>query len=101
MVDELDTRLHPWILRELISRFHDKKNRNAQLIFSAHNTIALNTQDMHMDEVYFVRKDDKGHSTIERLFDSTVSGDEMDMEFGKAYLAGRFGAVPERFVLSK
>jgi len=100
MVDELDTKLHPLILRELIKIFHDNNwnKKGAQLVFSAHNIVALNGQDMRADEVYFINKSDKGYSSVERL--SGVVAEDLiaeDMEFGKAYLAGRFGSIPTSF----
>jgi hypothetical protein len=103
MVDELDIKLHPLILRALVKYFHNGKLNpdEAQIIFSAHNIVALNGQDMRTDEIYFVSKEENGYSSVERL-----SGDGLDIEtiitdkeYGKAYLAGRFGAIPEKFVL--
>ena len=101
LVDELDMRLHPHVLRELIKRFRHKDNKSAQLIFSSHNTATLNSRNMRSDEIYFVKKDNKGHSIINRLSDYTHNGKKLrlDMHFDEMYLSGRFGAIPEEFVL--
>jgi hypothetical protein len=101
IVDELDTKLHPLILRELVKLFRNNEyNRGrSQLVFSAHNLVALNSQDMRADEIYFVKKDLNGYSSIERLSSGETDDESIitDREYGMAYLAGRFGAVPTDF----
>jgi uncharacterized protein len=93
-IDEsLDTSLHPLLARYLISRFHsDKTNsKNAQLIFSTHNTSLL-TQDLfRRDQIWFVEKDKTGSSSLYPLTDFKVrSGEALQ----RGYLAGRYGALP-------
>ena len=65
IIDEFDTKLHPLVIRDLITMLHDhKKNTKAQLIFSAHSLSSLDSKYMHMDEVYFVTKLDKKSSVL-------------------------------------
>ncbi|MCL1863848.1 MAG: ATP-binding protein [Defluviitaleaceae bacterium] len=100
IADELDTKLHPKILREIVKSFQKQKANKAQLIFTAHNLVALNDQDMRTDEVYFVEKNDDGYSRIAKL-PASVNKSKVDREFGKAYLAGRFGAIQNNFSIGE
>ena len=94
-VDELDSKLHPLLLRYIVRQFHDKDvNKNGgQLIFSAHNIICLNSKDLRRDEIWFVEKKNQV-SELYSLYDFRDSGARNDLEFGKNYLSGRFGAIP-------
>lgn len=97
-IDELDLRLHPLLLRKIVHMFKDKDvNKNgAQLIFSAHNIINLDSSDLRRDEIWFVEKNNH-KSTIFSLYDyeDEDGGDiRSDLDFGKHYLLGRFGAIP-------
>jgi len=98
IIDELDLHLHPLLLRKIIRMFKDKDiNKNgAQLIFSAHNIINLDSSDLRRDEVWFVEKNNH-KSTIFSLYDfeDEDGGDiRSDLDYGKHYLLGRFGAIP-------
>lgn len=96
-VDELDAKLHPLFLRYIIQLFtnKDQNKNNAQLIFSAHNIVCLDSSDLRRDEIWFVEKNDQ-KSEIFSLSDFKINdtGIRSDLAFGKHYLAGRFGAVP-------
>ncbi|MCL2718549.1 MAG: ATP-binding protein [Lachnospiraceae bacterium] len=97
-IDELDLRLHPLLLRKIVHMFKNKKiNKNgAQLIFSAHNIINLDYSDLRRDEIWFVEKNNH-KSSIFSLYDyeDDDGGDiRADLDFGKHYLLGRFGAIP-------
>lgn len=94
-IDELDSQLHPLSLRKIVQMFTDKNTNpnGAQLIFSAHNIINLDSSDLRRDEIWFIEK--KNHkSTMYSLVDFDDGGVRSDLSFGKHYLAGRFGAVP-------
>jgi len=96
--DELDTHLHPLILRRIVNMFHDKEinKMNSQLIFTSHNLIVLNKDELRRDEIWFVEKDERGFTTAYSLdsFKSTKDEVRADMDYGKHYLYGRFGAIP-------
>ncbi len=94
-VDELDTSLHPALVTFLVGLFNNPEinKANAQLIFSTHSTELLSLKEMRRDQFYFVEKDrDSGVSQIYSL-------DEFSPRIGedirKAYLVGRYGAVPD------
>jgi AAA15 family ATPase/GTPase len=98
IVDELDCQLHPLIVRKIVRSFHDKSinTRNAQLLFSSHNLIVLNNQDLRRDEIWFVEKDENGKTTASSLadFECDTGRFRADMNYSKNYLAGVFGAIP-------
>jgi len=94
-IDELDSKLHPLLLRKIVRMFKNKQTNphNAQLIFSAHNIINLDSSDLRRDEIWFVEKNNQ-KSEMYSLFDFKEDGVRSDLSFGKYYLAGRFGAIP-------
>lgn len=90
LMDEIDTSLHPNLVEYIINLFN--RSNHAQLIYTAHNTHLLNTDFQRRDQVYFVNKRDDGCSELYSLYDFKEFRDNYDME--KAYLQGRFDAIP-------
>jgi AAA15 family ATPase/GTPase len=92
LVDELDRSLHPHITRFLLRLFHGTHNpRNAQLIFTTHDTTLLDVELMRRDQVWFVEKDRSQTSRLYSLLEFSPRKDEA-LEAG--YLRGRYGAIP-------
>ena len=96
--DELDNYLHPLILRRIVAMFHNKElnKMNSQLIFTSHNLTLLNRKELRRDEIWFVEKDENEFTTAYSLdsFKSTKDEVRSDLDYGKHYLSGRFGAIP-------
>jgi len=96
-IDELDMQLHPLLLRKIVHMFknNDINTKGAQLVFSAHNIINLDSSDLRCDEVWFVEKNDH-KSSIFSLYDYEDEDKDIhsDLDYGKHYLLGRFGAIP-------
>lgn len=90
LIDEIDTSLHPHLVEYIINLFNNSDN--AQLIYTTHNTHLLNTDFQRRDQVYFVNKREDGCSDLYSLYDFKDFRDTFDME--KAYLQGRFDAIP-------
>jgi AAA15 family ATPase/GTPase len=65
---------------------------SAQLIFSTHNTKLLDLDKIRKDQIYFVNKKSNGSTDLYSLFDYKDFRETMDVE--KAYLQGRFDAIP-------
>ena len=74
----------------LISLFHSSKS--AQMVFTTHNTHLLDMTRFRKDQIFFVNKRDDSSSDLYSLFDYKDFREKMDLE--KAYLQGRFDAVP-------
>lgn len=90
LIDEIDTSLHTQLVEYIINLFNSSER--AQLVYTSHNTHLLNTDFQRRDQVYFVNKREDGSSDLYSLYDFKDFRDTLDME--KAYLQGRFDAVP-------
>jgi len=93
-VDEIDKSLHPNLVEYIIKKFNNKEinKHNAQLICNTHDTNLLNLNLFRRDEILFTDRNNKnGTSEMYALSDFSPRKDE---NIEKAYLLGRFGAVP-------
>jgi hypothetical protein len=95
LFDEIDASLHPRLSMHLIGLFQSPETnpRAAQLIFTTHDTSLLG--HLNRDEVWFTEKGSDGATRLNALAD--FGGDKVrrSTNLEKAYLQGRFGAVPE------
>ena len=92
LVDELDRSLHPHMTRFLVGLFHGQHNvKNAQLVFTTHDTTLLDSELMRRDQVWFVEKDAQRSSHFYPLLDYSPRKDEA---LERGYLKGRYGAIP-------
>ncbi len=90
LIDEIELSLHTSIVEFIIKLFY--ASNSAQLIFSTHNTKLLDLNKVRKDQIYFVNKKLDASTDLYSLFDYKDFRDTMDAE--KAYLQGRFDAVP-------
>ena len=90
LVDEIEASLHTKLVEYIISLFNN--SNCAQLIYTTHNTYLLNDNKIRKDQVYFTNKRADGSTDLYSLFDYKDFRDGMDIE--KAYLQGRFDAIP-------
>ena len=93
LIDELESSLHPLLVRKLIEIFHSSKHNphNAQLIFTTHQSLLLDQDLLRRDQVWFVEKNSQGASEVFPLTDFSPRNREA---LQKGYLSGRYGAVP-------
>jgi uncharacterized protein len=93
VVDELDTSLHPLLVRRLVELFNNPVTnpRNAQLIFTTHDTSLLDNTLFRRDQIWFVEKDRGQASSLYPLSDFSPRKNEA---FEIGYLTGRYGALP-------
>jgi uncharacterized protein len=94
IIDELHNSLHPHALKFLVNLFHNPQinSNNAQLIFTSHETSVMSKGFMHQDQINLVEKDDNERTKLIPLSDYKVRDISV---FQKAYLDGRYGAVPK------
>lgn len=98
-VDELNARLHPLLVRAFIITFLNPEinTKNAQLIFTSHDSWQLNGNILRRDEIWFTEKDLNGISNLYSLADF-VDEDGVkirkDENYEKNYLLGKYGAIP-------
>jgi AAA15 family ATPase/GTPase len=99
VADEIDARIHPNLVIELIRLFNDPATNphHAQLIFTTHNTNLLSAKLFRRDQIWFVEKSRQGASDLYSLVEYRLDGNKVvrnDASFEKDYIAGRYGAVP-------
>ena len=90
LVDEVERSLHTRLVEYIINLFN--KSECAQLIYTTHNTYLLNKDKVRKDQIYFTNKLVDGSTDLYSLCDYKDFRDTMDIE--KAYLQGRFDAIP-------
>ena len=95
--DEFDRMLHPIVFKQLVKMFNTPKinDKNAQLIFTAHDTIVLDSDLLRRDEVHIVDKDERSVSSIKRLSEMGIAP-YADME--NDFRTNVYGSFPENFI---
>ena len=90
VVDELDAKLHPLLLKFIVDLFYDQ-NSKAQLVYTTHDTTLLDKKFFRRDQIWFVEKDKNGCSHLSALSDFKIRS---DASFEKDYLSGVYGGIP-------
>ncbi|MDH2428591.1 ATP-binding protein [Sphaerisporangium sp. TRM90804] len=95
LFDELDASLHPTLSTQLIRLFHDPATnpKGAQLIFTSHDTSLLN--NLNRDEVWLTEKAEDGSTRLGALAEFAGERVRRSQNLERAYLHGRFGALPD------
>lgn len=94
LIDELNSRLHPLLVRNILLSFLDPNvNVNhAQIIFTSHDSWQLENNILRKDEIWFTEKEQNGVSTLYSLADFKEIG--TDLNYAENYLLGQYGAIP-------
>ena len=99
IIDELDAKLHPKLLRYIISLFKNKEINQfgAQLLFTSHDMYTLRNTVFRRDEIWFAAENEFHESEIYPLHE--IRGEDNDRikntaAYDKQYLEGRYGADP-------
>lgn len=93
-VDELNNSLHTNLVLFLLKLFNNPVTnpKNAQLVFTTHDTNQLNKNVLRRDQIWFCEKNSAQATELYALSDFKVRKGREDFEL--AYLSGRFGALP-------
>jgi AAA15 family ATPase/GTPase len=99
IVDELDAKIHPVLLRYVIMLFNnmDVNRHRAQLIFTSHDLSTMNSEVFRRDEIWFVAKGNNQNSKLYSLVEFKTGNGEVvrkDAKYDKQYLEGKYGADP-------
>ena len=99
VIDELDAKIHPLLLKHIIELFTDMKvNRyGAQLIFTSHDLSTMTSKIFRRDEIWFVAKVNGQNSKLYSLVEFKTDKGEVvrkDAKYDKQYLEGKYGADP-------
>ena len=92
VIDELERSLHPKLTYKFLELFfvHLKEN-NTQLIFTTHESTIMDQELLRRDEIWFV---ERNKDNVSHLYSLDRFKERYDKKLSKAYLEGRYGAVP-------
>lgn len=92
IVDELERSLHPKVTERLLDLFIElTKDKDIQLIFTTHESTIMSQELLRRDEIWFVEKNSKNSSS---LYSLDRFSERYDRKIDRAYLDGRYGALP-------
>ena len=93
-IDELHDNLHPKLVQFLVQLFHSSETnpKNAQLVFTTHETSILNQEIFRRDQIWFCEKNQQQATVIYPLTDFSPRKGRENLEL--SYLSGRYGALP-------
>lgn len=91
VIDEINQSIHPYLLKELVSKFVSNNSTKGQLIFTTHESNLLDQEIFRQDEIWFAEKKPNGETAFYPLSDYEI---RYDLDIRKGYLNGRFGAIP-------
>ncbi len=93
IIDELDARLHPLITCAIVKLFNSSETnpKNAQLIFTTHDTNLLSSNLFRKDQIWFTEKNRYGATDLYSLAEYKIPEQS---SFEQDYIAGKYGAVP-------
>ena len=99
LVDELDAKLHPQLLRYLIKLYPDPEanEEHAQLVFTCHDISIMKNDLLRRDEIWFAAQNEESVSNMWSLYDIHEPGGgrvKNTAAYDRQYLAGRYGADP-------
>lgn len=94
IIDEMNLAMHPQLFQSLIQLFQNGRSnpKNAQLIFTTHDTTIVSENIMRADQIWFTQKNEYGESELYSAQD--FEDMKINVPFEKWYRAGRFGALP-------
>ena len=99
VIDELDAKLHPKLLRHVIALFKnmDINKHGAQLLFTSHDVTTMKNTVFRRDEIWFAAENEERASEIYSLYEIRREDNERvnnTAAYDKQYLEGRYGADP-------
>ena len=99
IIDELDAKIHPVLLKYIIMLFKNLEiNRHgAQLLFTSNDLSTMNNEIFRRDEIWFVAKGNDQNSKLYSLVEFKAGNGEIirkDAKYDKQYLEGKYVADP-------
>ena len=99
VIDELEASLHPLLTLSITRLFNSIEHnpKNAQLVFSTHDTNLFSYGKFRRDQIYFIEKDKNFSSDLYSLVEYKGDGGisvRKDRKFEKDYIQGKYGAIP-------
>ena len=99
IIDELDAKLHPKLLRYVISLFKNPgiNMKGAQLLFTSHDMSTMKNTVFRRDEIWFAAENQEHGCELYSLYEIRREDNERvnyTAAYDKQYLEGRYGADP-------
>ncbi len=92
VVDELERSLHPKLTEHFLKLFSKAhQNVKMQLLFTTHEDTIMDQSLLRRDEIWFIERDTDNSS---KIFSLDRFKERYDKKLSKAYLEGRYGAIP-------
>ncbi len=92
IVDEMERSLHPKLTSRFIELFDQiHSSQNMQLIFTTHEASIMDQELFRRDEIWFV---ERNNENISNIYSLDKFKERYDKKLSKAYLEGRYGAIP-------
>lgn len=93
VIDEMERSLHPNLFNrfiELLNEYH--KQCNIQVIFTTHESSIMKQDLLRRDQIWFIERNKNNDS---RIYSLDTFNERFDKKISKAYLEGRYGAIPQ------
>lgn len=99
VIDEMDAKLHPKLLRYVISLFTNMEinKKGAQLLFTSQDLTTMRNTVFRRDEIWFAAENERHESELYSLYEIRREDNERinnTAAYDKQYLEGRYGADP-------
>lgn len=92
IVDEIERSLHPKLTSRFINLFDQiHESKNMQLIFTTHESSIMDQELFRRDEIWFV---ERNNNNVSNVYSLDKFKERYDKKLSKAYLEGRYGAIP-------
>ncbi len=92
VVDELERSLHPKMTEHFLKLFMEAhEDARMQLVFTTHEDTIMDQKLFRRDEIWFIERDNDNAS---RIYSLDRFKERYDRKLSKAYLEGRYGAIP-------
>lgn len=92
VVDELERSLHPKLTEHFLKLFMEAhKDVKMQLMFTTHEDTIMDQRLFRRDEIWFV---ERGINNASKIYSLDRFKERYDKKLSKAYLEGRYGAIP-------
>lgn len=93
VIDEMERSLHPNLFNRLIELLNEyQKQSNIQVIFTTHESSIMKQDLFRRDQIWFIERNKDNGS---RIYSLDTFNERFDKKISKAYLEGRYGAIPQ------
>lgn len=93
VIDEMERSLHPNLFNRFIELLNEyQKQSNIQVIFTTHESSIMKQDLFRRDQIWFIERNINNDS---RMYSLDTFNERFDKKISKAYLEGRYGAIPQ------